>query len=703
MIYEVAAAVEYIAALVQGVERDRPIAPEAIAGFSSTLKDELETRCQSCWMTSDPEHGSALRAVAWQLYPGGEGADAAILRAIASVLQAQTEEGEVVQPSSNQTVALALRWLPNPFTLWIDPGCVAVRNGGGPGSVRSFFDDGLDRSAASSGSINVIWGQMIAQPAAEKGIPQLTISGTSALRPIPIMRPQSTTNYQHNHPQHLRYPVQSMGNGRPSAHRRNISNASSSAASFSEGLTRSVSLSSTQTTSTHATSEYSHGMAGADEDSDACPSLVSPSSSCTSSRCTAENESDGDLSHDVTARFIGARLFDDEDDEEADAADETAGDITIHADQVLGLQRGAVISGDASSTPKRAKNAPQPNDSKNSAPAAKTSVSAPVKSNYTTHDNGNVGVLGGGVRLGGAVSKPQGQTGQRVRQHSNSKSIGHLQGLHGQIYPQHQLRRPDMHQQPFYGMNPGNYSAPMRNVPLPSVAGPAPMPAHAQVYGMTAMPGVASQQQRGGAPHYMMPNKQQFLPQPLSFQMHHQQQQHHALQQPALGLMRNGPAPTVSFQLPPPSSLANVAMAGSVVGEDDGACSDRMQDGRRRVRSRGRRSRGRGAGRAARRAAAALRALESGDLDLDLIDEDLDATETNSSISRCSTPATASEYTSSYASSCFSSTQSTPAKDAGKKLIQALGRGEDDSFDLDFALELRNGLAVHQNSLLMAA
>ncbi len=41
------------------------------------------------------------------------------------------------RPHHQTVLALALEWLPMAFTLWIDPGCVAVRMGSGPGASRS--------------------------------------------------------------------------------------------------------------------------------------------------------------------------------------------------------------------------------------------------------------------------------------------------------------------------------------------------------------------------------------------------------------------------------------------------------------------------------------------------------------------------------------------------------------------------------------
>lgn len=469
MIYEVAAAVDHIISLVQQVQRDQPIASDALAAFSSTLKDALEKRCQQCWKPAEPECGSARRSVAWQLHSAGEGADLDLLRAFASVVQAQAEEGEIVRPHQHTVLTLAMEWLPMAFTLWIDPGCVAVRMGSGPGVSRSYDFDLINKSTSSS--IHVVWGQMVAATT-ESDLPQLTVS--SAPRPIPIVKPTPTVAQP-------RYPV-NLSNAR---HSRSPSTASS--ASSGCGLIRSVSLSSTHTVSTDATS-----LTDAEE---SCPSLCSPFSSLD---CTPSTDNEHDVTvGDTTERFAGVRLFNDDDEEEA-------GDETI----------GAVLSKPAASTP--------------------------VKCNYTTHDNGNVGVLGGGVRLGGAV-----KSAPRHRQHSTSKSISHIQGMHNQLLPAYMPRpAPHLH------MSAANYSAPLRSVPLP----PAPMqqPYQQFTYQHQQYPVQAMQYAR--QPHLPPPHAQQHYPLP---------------------------------PLPP---------------------ADDEEGQRRRTRSRGRRSRGRGAGRAARRQAAALKA-----------------------------------------------------------------------------------------------
>ncbi|GAK64538.1 uncharacterized protein PAN0_005d2752 [Moesziomyces antarcticus] len=551
MIYEVAAAVEHILSLIAHVERPSPVPTEALAGFASTLKDALETRCQRCWHAAEPERGSAQRSIAWQLHPAGEGADIDLLRAFASVLAAKAEEGEIVHPHQPNVLSLALDWLPTAFTLWIDPGCVAIRRGAGPGASSASLDFDLLKPSFAESGLNLIWGHFVAQPA-DRTAPQLTLS--TAPRPIPILKPAARILAPRQ-----RYPVLS--------HHQRAPSSSSSISSISEGLVRSASLSSAHTVATDATS-----VNGADSESDACPSLCSPASSLVSSQSTPASDSEHDSVHDTTLgdstqRFAGVRLFGD------DAADDDddAGDTTIHAGPLLGLSVSKPLQS-----------------------------STPVKCNYTTHDNGNVGVLGGGVRLGGAAPAP------RHRQHSNSKSISHLQGgLHNQLLPPY-MPRAQMHGAP-------NYSAPMRTVPLPPMPMSMPMAPHGFQHQHPAM---QPQPMWSGGGGMQLPTPYGFRSQPM---------------------------------VAPRFAPAAAALDGDEQDDED-------KGGRRRMRSRGRRSRGRGAGRAARRQAAALRALELGRTD----EAEYDELELGSATSRCSTPATASSYT----ASSYSSAASSPHKGA---------------------------------------
>nr|CDI53410.1 conserved hypothetical protein [Melanopsichium pennsylvanicum 4] len=599
MIYEVAAAVDYILSLIVETPRVSPIPLSALAPFTSTLKDALEKRCQKCWIPSQPEAGSARRSVAWQLHPAGEGADPDILRAFASVVEARAQERHIVDPHQTNVVQLALEWLPVPFTLWIDPGCVAVRTGGGPGATRSSWNFDLKLGSSSTAGIHVVWGQMLANASSHDAVPQLILTNL-APRPIPIVEP--TQN---------RYPSTSISNRRPALHHRisSTSSLASGSSSSSTGLVRSVSLSSTHTVSTDATS-----LNDDVESVDACPSLCSPSSSLVSSQCTpssrCESVHDTTMAGDTTLRFAGIRLFGNDHEQ-----DEDAGDDTINASPtMLGLN-----------VTKQTLGAP----ANIFAPTKPLAASTPVKCNYTTHDNGNVGVLGGGVRLGGAKTCNTSAAQPRHRQHT------------------------------YLGGANANYSAPMRTVPLP-----APQQGY---YGYQPTQFHPSQSQHFGLHHH----PQAPLPTPYGF-AHHQ--------------TMLAPRFACQPQQPTGGSLNHDLIMQGEVEEEGEKCA------RRRLRSRGRRSRGRGAGRAARRqAAAALRALELGsteelgELDNDDEDDFFSRCSTPASGSEC----TASRST---FSSCYSSATSSPAKQVSNRSSRNNLKGEMVKM-IDFHKQLEYGLA----------
>ena len=365
MIYEVAAAVDYILSLIASPTPT----PDAIAAFASTLKDLLEQRCHRCWNPDEPECGSAYRSVAWQLHPAGEGADADVLRAFRSVLQIDAEEGEVVDEA--KVVHVAMRWLPVKFTMWIDPACVAVRRGMGPGVGSGQCDDGWQGGS----SVHVVWASMVAH-AAQPQVPQLTVSSL-VTKPID-MRPTAAH----------RYPQTMFASATQQRHSRSPSSCSSS--SSYHGLVRSASLSST--VSTDATSIT-------DADSEGCPSLCSPASTPFSSHATPDSVHDTTITAraDTTQRFGGVRLFHADDDDDDDDDDDEEGDETIDAGTtVLGLSVCKPVLAAAF--------APRPK----------------VEGNYTTHDNGNVGVLGGGVKLGASRTTRHAQ-----QSHSSSKSVSY--------------------------------------------------------------------------------------------------------------------------------------------------------------------------------------------------------------------------------------------------------------------------------------
>lgn len=374
-----------------------------------------------------------------------------------------------------------------------------------------------------------------------------------------------------------------------------------------------------------------------DVDSDAtpyCPQLSSPfGSSVTSSPAADDDDDNGNDTTvgNVTATpFPGAvHLLDvmtrknvEEEEDDDDAGDVTLGADAVSADRTLllaDLQPSAVID---SSTPKRV-----------------VAVPVPAKSNYTTHDNGNVGVLGGGVRLGGGIpAKPNTTTAnnatmqQRYRQHSYSHSLTYVQPFYPPVPPNHPYQHHQQQQQ--YRLPQPQFCPPMMKSEH-YVARALPMGPPTSMRAPTMQ-----LHQHRSVPHLAMAyNGHQAFAIGKGV---HQHQQQYFVGDMRTGGSNGGGRAAVSFALPK-------LPANGEVSAEEGSEAARQQ---RRVRSRGRRSRGRGAGRAARRQAAALRgnatAIDDDEPndDNDIADDDgaessdahLTDAESNFS-SRCSTPA----------------------------------------------------------------
>ncbi|PWN53333.1 hypothetical protein IE53DRAFT_384177 [Violaceomyces palustris] len=528
-------------------------------------------------------------------------------------------------------------------------------------------------------------------------------------------------------------------------------------------MSRSASLSSENSTSTYATS-YSSG-----EESDRCPSLVSPSSSSTSSQDISDNEQDHEerLMRMMikSSPFPGASLLFDDDGEEL-------GDLTVRPidfDATLGLESEAPIS----STPRKKTfdiNSPTKTASKvttawsqeqlqqqqlkkkdalttarkpaghgrqESFSSSTTSEAPPIKANYTIHDNGNVGVLGGGVRLGGTSSSSHKKSRDNNSSHNPSKSSSYA----GSYY-----RFPQPFDQAYYhGM--GHYSAPTRTIPLPGTSGhlyPTQSYSSSNYLIHPSYPTILPYAS------YSPVNTIPQLPPPHGY--HHRGSGHFGAAQyqqvPPSTFDAGGPNNTggLARGFQAPSSLMAASGADSDTG-DEPCLGGNTKEGGKRVRSRGRRSRGRGAGRAARRQAAALKALQEAnpnmnlsstleDLRLSSLGLELESNRSGSALgsnysfttagsnSRCSTPSpfnaeslsSSSEYASS-SNSCFSSVSSTPAKlaacevakdrfNASRFLLPELGRKRmvgTDREDLDLDLDLNFCLNLGQIDLKLDA
>lgn len=331
--------------------------------------------------------------------------------------------------------------------------------------------------------------------------------------------------------------------------------------------------------------------------------------------------------------------------------DETEGDVTIKDSEegdktILSSSPEKKSHSTAASLAKLAEEA-RISNARNDAPTRVVPAPAAGVKEARLYDNGKVGVLGGGVKLGGGPPKPS--TNRPVRPtHSHSQSQAQYQPQSQQASGRTPLGRSSVvnhHYQPqphqYLQSNPhhqnlGSQSAPSHNVPLPQVATYQQHQQQNNHHQYQRQQILQEQQQREVALHnhlYALSLEHQqrnenrsenfpTLPAPHNFHP----SQSGSYQGQALASNQVGSHPmSASSSYSSNLSSASSDCSSSVSGNEYG--SEYSLTDSRRSKSRGRRSRGRGAGRAARRQAAAMRALEENEaqcLDLDLDEFDFD-------------------------------------------------------------------------------
>lgn len=570
---ELQAAVQHLRSLL-------PTSCVDVDSFCRTLEAKLAPRLASSWHVDEPERGSALRAVIWHEHAGGEGYDGVLLSACKAVK---------VEPA-----CIA------PFTMWVDPGCVAVSNGFGPGvslpsAAESFAAAGERFSSSNShhsAGLKVIYGSLplsLQQPRAparpQHALPQLSVSpSTPAMsRTAPQQPQQPFWGLPPSRSVRIVDPA-SLLQQRAEPAQASLSLLNAHAASYNPdqpfaeklGLSRSSSLSSCYRSSA----------------SDHCPSLVAGSTTGADSCDGEESGSEISLEDAIGQHGYGIVDLIYQDDVNADNFAELTLQPNEEADTTVDTvvaSHAARFSTPVKKRPEAARSAAAPAPPAGSVTPARKAAPTPLRStpNYTIHDGGNVGVLGGGVKLGGAspvkspvraspAPMPHAPLWHAVSRRSSSTTFQQMYNG-GAAAP---LLAP--------------HSAPIRTVQLPAAAGyfananPFGPAHHQQLYMHQAQAQAQAQvhaQQQGVEGHMAPP----------PFHLHPQA---HAHQLGASLLSSNaGLSPQHAAFLnvdPSAKALMMAAAAG------------------KRVRSRGRRSRGRGAGRAARRQAAAIKAKTEG-------------------------------------------------------------------------------------------
>lgn len=341
---EVHAATQYLLTLFSA-----KLATSAQESFVIDLNSRLEKRFASCWYENDAERGSALRAILWHGHGGGEGVDQDVLSACRANLPIDTD-----------------CYFSCSFTLWVDPGCVAIRKGAGPGTLLSSC------GSFANNHVQVIFGTMpTTQPK------EIFQTGSSPY----IAAVDSNTHLSSMSPLHYRAPSQASG--------------------LSVDRVPSLGGSSVTTNST--------------DESEPCPSLDNAS---TVHDSDIESDMTSDISIEDMIDRAGFKNFDiiDHCDEEAIKFDNQAsilnGDTTAIGDET--------ICGNADDTVHQ--------------------VQEPPKPTITSYDGGNVGVLGGGVRLG--AGKPHtNKATERVKLMGSvdSKGLYHSSPVSYQMPPQQNI------------------------------------------------------------------------------------------------------------------------------------------------------------------------------------------------------------------------------------------------------------------------
>ncbi|UZJ55384.1 hypothetical protein CBS101457_004704 [Exobasidium rhododendri] len=314
MLYEITAAIDQLCTLLHpSIDSTR---------FRAQLLSSLTTRFAPIWFCEDSDRASASRAILWHAHGGGEGRDDGLLQACLNV----SEEGG------------SLDFFSHSFTLWIDPGCVAIRLGNGPGVYLP------SSTPTGSTAVKTIYGQRQTQHQQQT---------QRAILPTPVLTLSPST------------PALGSNHGAWSSFSQHVQPRHSLASFYTHA--RSTSSSSVASSNTGSRSSYTSSA----DDSDHCPSLTDYSPQDSESDLSIEDMIDSGC-------YKNFDIIDDDDIELGHCGDDTitdefedAGDVTISAHEKT--------------------------------PAA-----------IINYDGGNVGVLGGGIRLGGAMSSSSGTRSQTV-------------------------------------------------------------------------------------------------------------------------------------------------------------------------------------------------------------------------------------------------------------------------------------------------
>ncbi|CAO1635062.1 unnamed protein product [Sympodiomycopsis kandeliae] len=655
---ELASAASHISGLLVPTSPTR----SSSEAFKASLTSSLQSRYAESWHAEDAQRGSAARALHWQPGPGGEGCSSPLLKAC---------------KTSNTTLGDA-EW-----TMWIDPGGVSIRDGPGPGRSSSHSLFALQNNYINApDQVRVLYGPRTSpmRPvAANLTVDFAPATGKAAIISHPSLKPSparvpavtvcpSTPAFNADATPGatpiVPYVARTLGQsplclastGRsPVSRRSSISSSHSSSRRGSVGSMAYSTLSmdreqssSSIGTSIPATSPPTSAswckLTFEQDDVDAVRDDVETDQTDAFGASIPEHSN----THSPTSDF---RLGEAElrglglEDVNFDEVDE------LSPEDALDMDEERCNEGDDTLRPLEQPEEPTVEAKKPS--VLGHSRSSSVASNVTSFDNGNVGVLGGGVKLGGSNASSRGrsrahsnssnasafsQASQRSRQRSvESRTVGWAQQQQQQLR-QDALGLSNMQKGPAHSVQaPQQY--PHQHHAQAFTTGPQ---SQGQIY--TFCPPAPNSQHLQDLYHHANALQMRLDHAQMAYGQR-VQQPHQPLETVSLMQRKEGPVPPTragtfgnskqvnpvvrprsavsvpaedletpkvgsgSWSSPSKSSSAAVDVGEDfdVEGEDSENDPSSAQDleGRKRVRTRGRRSRGRGAGRAARRAAAA--------------------------------------------------------------------------------------------------
>lgn len=471
---EIASAASHVASLLT----NKPPSTPTLQRFKTSLAESLQARYSSKWSPTDPERGSATRALHWQPGPGGEGCSSPLVKLCDQFPEADFGDRE--------------------WTVWVDPGCVAIREGPGPGRAsstmtastsagafpspsvaRSANNVNLKASTRSPETVRVLYGRVRSRGAAPQPTLQQPVYNrmhsplainqagpTMARSPLPssslvpsvnvcpstpaVVSPDTTPLVPWTTGNNGAFPLHSSAlRSRRSSNATNSSAGSGSTTTSSMAAGSNIFMSRNDGLSADTVSSSGTSIPAQS------PGLPSEWSKLYSFDHAAPAESKVGAyeptmdSYNMEAELQGLGLGDILLEGDVDVAPEDAIDERIEADEsdercnegddtLLPLDSGDATLKEVQPTVEEEDE--DDVEDKSSNVILRGHQSRPSTSSVTSFDNGNVGVLGGGIKLGGSSSSASSNK-SRSRAHSTTSNGSSTSGHFGRQQQQQQHQR----------------------------------------------------------------------------------------------------------------------------------------------------------------------------------------------------------------------------------------------------------------------